>query len=137
FNLMSNYTQVIAWLNEFDRGEETIASILPFFHAFGMMLSLVLSIGLAATQNILPTFDPKMLIASNKRHPITFFAGVPPMYEKILAEMGDENPFTKLRYSVSGAMPLLSELADRWEEATDSLVIEGYGMTESSPVLSG
>lgn len=137
FNLMSNYTQVIAWLNEFDRGEETIASILPFFHAFGMMLSLVLSIGLAATQNILPTFDPKMLIASNKRHPITFFAGVPPMYEKILAEMGDENPFTKLRYSVSGAMPLLPELADRWEEATDSLVIEGYGMTESSPVLSG
>ena len=137
-NLMSNYTQVIAWLHEFKRGEETIASILPFFHAFGMMLSLVLSIGLGATQDILPSFDPKMLIAANKRHPITFFGGVPPMYEKILAEIGDDpNPFTKLRYSVSGAMALLPELAAQWEEKTDSLVIEGYGMTESSPVLSG
>lgn len=138
FNLMSNYTQVIAWLHEFKRGEETVASILPFFHAFGMMLSLVLAIGLAGTQNVLPTFDPKMLIASNKRHPITFFAGVPPMYEKLLEAMGDDpNPFTKLNYSVSGAMPLLPELAARWEKATDSLVIEGYGMTESSPVISG
>ncbi|WP_077138351.1 AMP-binding protein [Flaviflexus massiliensis] len=138
FNLMSNYSQVVAWLHEFKRGGETIASILPFFHAFGMMLSLVLAIGLAGTQNVLPTFDPKMLIASNKRHPITFFAGVPPMYEKLLEAMGDDpNPFTKLNYSVSGAMPLLPKLAAQWEKATDSLVIEGYGMTESSPVISG
>ncbi|WP_182354608.1 AMP-binding protein [Flaviflexus huanghaiensis] len=136
FNLMANCEQVIAWL-QFDRGEETVGSILPFFHAFGMMLSLILSIGLAATQDILPTFDPDMLIAANKRHPITFFGGVPPMYERILDSARGEKLFSKLRYSVSGAMPLDPDLARRWEEATDSLLIEGYGMTEASPVISG
>lgn len=136
FNLMANFEQVTAWL-QFERGEETVGSILPFFHAFGMMLSLILSIGLAATQNVLPSFDPDMLIAANKRHPITFFGGVPPMYERILQAFNGEKPFTKLRYSVSGAMPLDPDLARRWEEATDSLLIEGYGMTEAAPVISG
>lgn len=137
FNLVANNDQVIAWLQEFKRGEETIGSVLPFFHAFGMMLSLILSVGLAATQNVLPSFDPDMLIASNKRHPITFFGGVPPMYDRLIDAFDGKNPFTKLRYSVSGAMPLDPELARRWEEATDSFIIEGYGMTEAAPVISG
>lgn len=137
FNIMSNYEQVAAWLCELKRGDETIGSVLPFFHAFGMVLSLVLSVGLAATQDILPSFDPDMLIAANKRHPITFFGGVPPMYDRLIAAFDGPNPFTKLRYSVSGAMPLDPELAKRWEEATDSLLIEGYGMTEGSPVIAG
>lgn len=135
-NLVSNNDQVVAWL-QFERGKETIGSVLPFFHAFGMMLSLILSVGLAATQNVLPSFDPAMLIAANKRHPITFFGGVPPMYDKLIAAFEGEKPFTKLRYSVSGAMPLDPDLARRWEEATDSYIIEGYGMTEAAPVISG
>lgn len=137
YNLVANYEQVVAWLHEFERGEETVGSVLPFFHAFGMMLSLILSVGLAATQNILPSFDPDMLIASNKRHPITFFGGVPPMYDRLIDAFDGTNPFTQLRYSVSGAMPLDPDLARRWEQATDSYIIEGYGMTETSPVVSG
>lgn len=138
-NILSNYEQIIAWLPQFKQGQETIGSVLPFFHAFGMALSLVLSVGLAATQNVMPQFDVDMLVAANKRHPMTFFGGVPPMYERILAKM-DEDPtvsFSKMQYSVCGAMPLDPELARAWEERTGGYIIEGYGMTEASPVISG
>lgn len=136
-NLYAQHVQTVAWMPHFDQGKETIGSVLPFFHAFGLTLSLVLAVGSAATQDLLPTFDPDMLIAANKRHPITFFGGVPPMYDKIVDAMKPDSDFSALRYSVAGAMPVDPELARRWEEATDSYLIEGYGMTEAAPVISG
>lgn len=136
-NIMSNYAQIRAWLPMMVDGKETIGAVLPFFHAFGLGLSLVLSIGLSATIMALPQFDPHMLLASNRRHPFTFFGGVPPMYDRILDAMGPKDSFERLKYSVSGAMALDPDLATRWEKATKSLIIEGYGMTEASPVISG
>lgn len=136
-NLYAQHVQTVAWMPHFDQGKETIGSVLPFFHAFGLTLSLVLAVGSAATQDLLPTFDPDMLIAANKRHPITFFGGVPPMYDKIVDAMKPDSDFSALRYSVAGAMPVDPELARRWEKATDSYLIEGYGMTEAAPVIAG
>lgn len=136
-NLMIQNDQIRQWLKDCKEGEETIGAVLPFFHAFGLALSLILSMGLAATINVMPQFDPDMLLAANRRHPMTFFGGVPPMYDRLLDKMSEKDDFSKLRFSVAGAMPLDPELAKRWEEATDSLLIEGYGMTEASPVISG
>lgn len=136
-NIMSNYAQIRAWLPMMVDGKETIGAVLPFFHAFGLGLSLVLSIGLGATIMALPQFDPDMLLAANRRHPFTFFGGVPPMYDRIMDSMGPKDSFERLKYSVSGAMALDPDLAKRWEKATKSLIIEGYGMTEASPVISG
>lgn len=136
-NIMSNYLQIRAWLPVFKDGQEVIGAVLPFFHAFGMMLSLILSIGLASTIMVLPQFDPKMLLAANRRHPMTFFGGVPPMYDRIIDAMTDKDNFDAMKYSISGAMPLDPELAKKWEDVSGSLIIEGYGMTEASPVIAG
>lgn len=141
-NLVSNATQVVEWLSNIERGTQTIGAVLPFFHAFGLQLSLSVCVHLAATQVMLPQFDVDMLFAAHRRHPITFFGGVPPMFERILdgfeALPSNKRPdLSRIRYGVSGAMALDPALAARWEEVTGGFLIEGYGMTEASPVISG
>ncbi|VEI12617.1 AMP-binding protein [Trueperella bialowiezensis] len=137
-NLLSNTRQVDYWLKDFERGTETVGAVLPFFHAFGLQLSMLVCVNMAATQVMTPTFDVDILFAAHKRHPITFFGGVPPMFQKILdaVDSGKSADLSSIRYAVCGAMPLDPELAARWEEKA-GLIIEGYGMTEASPVISG
>lgn len=138
-NLMSNATQIRCWLDKFERGEETVAAVLPFFHAFGFVLSLVVCIDFAATQVMSPTLDIPIILAGHKRHPITFFGGVPPIFERILNAVKDraDIDLTSIRYSCSGAMPLDPQLAAAWEERTGGYLIEGYGMTEAGPLIAG
>ena len=137
-NVVANAIQNMHWLAAFERGHETVGAVLPFFHAFGFQLCLSLCVQLAATQVMLPSFDVEMLLAAHKRHPLSFFVGVPPMFSRILDKVersGDD--IRAIHYSVSGAMALDPELARRWESKTGGYVIEGYGMTEASPVISG
>lgn len=137
-NLLSNTRQIELWMEGFHRGTETVGAVLPFFHAFGLQLSMLVCVNLAATQVMTPSFDVDILLAGHKRHPITFFGGVPPMFRKILdaVDDGKQADLSTIRYSVCGAMPLDPDLAARWEEKA-GLIIEGYGMTEASPVISG
>lgn len=138
-NVVVNAKQTEAWMPGFRRGEETVGAVLPFFHAFGLQLSLSVSVNSAATILMTPTFDVDILLAGQARHPMTFFGGVPPMYKKILDALdeGKKADITSIRYCVCGAMPLDPELAVRWEKATGGYIIEGYGMSEASPVISG
>lgn len=137
-NLTSNSAQVKVWLQDFKRGEETVGAVLPFFHAFGFELSLVVCVDFAATQVMAPTFDVDIILAGHKRHPITFFAGVPPMFQRILETVKDRQDvdLSSIRYSCSGAMPLDPNLAAKWEEFTGGYLIEGYGMSEASPLIA-
>ncbi|MDP9806998.1 long-chain acyl-CoA synthetase [Trueperella bonasi] len=137
-NLLSNTKQADAWLVDMVRGTETVGAVLPFFHAFGLQLSMLVCVYMAATQVMIPTFDVDILLAAHKRHPITFFGGVPPMFKKILdaIDEGKQADLSTIQYSVCGAMPLDPALAARWEQKS-GLIIEGYGMTEASPVISG
>ena len=91
------------------------------------------AIGKAATQIILPKFDVDLALEAHRRRPVTFFVGVPPMFERLerrTAESGDS--LRSIRYSVAGAMPLSVESARRWEEATGGMIVEGYGLTNPS-----
>lgn len=138
-NIVSNALQIEAWMPDFKKGQETVGAVLPFFHAFGLMLSLTVCVNAAASIVMTPTFDADILLAGHKRHPITFFGGVPPMYKKILDRTDDGTTvdLSTIKYCVSGAMPLDPELAKRWEKATGGYIIEGYGMSEAGPVISG
>ncbi len=137
-NLASNVTQSIAWVAPLHDGAETFYSVLPYFHAFGLTVTLLSAVQLGATIAVFPKFDPVQILLAQRRLPCTFFVGVPPMFERLLIEQKEQRTdLSSMVFTLSGAMPLSEELSDRWEKATGGLVIEGYGMTESSPVLLG
>ncbi|SOC56955.1 AMP-binding protein [Ornithinimicrobium cerasi] len=138
-NLMANVAQGRQWVPGLREGEETFGAVLPFFHAFGMTLSLTFAVSMGATQVVLPSFEVDTVVAAIRRRPWTFLAGVPPMLDRLAAAATAADPdlLRPLRYAISGAMSLDPEVARRWEEATGGLVIEGYGMTECSPIALG
>ncbi|MCI1963408.1 MAG: AMP-binding protein [Ancrocorticia sp.] len=142
-NIMSNIAQTITWIQGVKRGEEVIAGVLPFFHAFGLQTVLGVGIAKAATILLLPNFDVAALMAGQRRQPITLFPGVAPMFDRFLKHhekeraAGKVTDITSIAWAFSGAMALDPALAHRWEEATGGYIIEGYGMTEASPIMSG
>ncbi|MBV7363843.1 AMP-binding protein [Actinomycetaceae bacterium TAE3-ERU4] len=137
-NLIANVAQAAAWVPDLHEGAEVFAATLPFFHAFGMTLSLLAAVRLCATNLIFPTFDADLILAAQRRRPITFFPGVAPMFKRLYAKATEEQvDMTSIRYSLSGAMPLTEDIATNWESLTKGYIIEGYGMTEGSPILLG
>lgn len=137
-SILANIEQDIAWVPVLHEGAEVFYCVLPLFHAFGFGVGFLAGIRLGATLALFPKFDTTMVLTSQKRLPCTFFLGVTPMYERLLrtAEELDAD-LTSVKFSLCGAMPMSPELAARWEEASGGLVVEGYGMTEASPVILG
>ena len=137
-NLSANVEQSIAWVPVLHEGAEVFYCILPLFHAFGFTIGFLAGLRLGATIAMFPKFDTALVLAAQRRLPCTFFLGVPPMYERLLAAAkGTDADLSSIHFSLSGAMPLSAPLAEQWEQATGGLMIEGYGMTEASPILLG
>ena len=137
-NLMANVEESIAWVPVLHEGAEVFYCILPLFHAFGFTIGFLAGLRLGATIAMFPKFDTALVLAAQRRLPCTFFLGVPPMYERLLAAAEGTNvDLSSIHFSLSGAMPLSAPLADQWEQATGGLMIEGYGMTEASPIILG
>lgn len=136
-NLVANGVQCQAW-TRVTGGTETLYAALPFFHAFGLTTCLVLGIRTGMSLVIFPKFDAAAVVAAQKRRPGTFFPAVPPMLERLVTAASaagvDLHSFS---FAFSGAMPLPKATATLWEEATGGYAIEGYGMTETSPVALG
>ena len=129
----------LAWASQTcEPGQETFYAVLPFFHAFGMSLSLLCAVGLAATQVVLPKFSADMVQAAWKRHPATFFPGVPVMFDRIVSRANATGAdLSSCKIAVCGAAANPRAVAEAWEEATGGVIIEGYGMTESAPITLG
>ncbi|WP_182113627.1 MULTISPECIES: AMP-binding protein [unclassified Actinotalea] len=136
-NIAVNAAQGQAWTRH-DVGSETVYAALPFFHAFGLTLCLTYAVRIAATSVIFPKFDVDTVLAAQRRRPATFMPGVPPMFERLAAAAKRTGTdLTSLRRSISGAMALSAETARAWEEVTGGILVEGYGLTETSPVALG
>jgi len=137
-NLRSNAAQGRAWLPGLGEGEEVLYAVLPLFHAFGLTLCLTFAVSAGATLVLLPRFDVDMVLAAIRRRPPTFLPAVPPIYERLATAARERGvDLTSIRYSFSGAMPLPKSTAELWESVTGGLLIEGYGMTEASPIVLG
>lgn len=142
-NLVANPVQGAAWAG-FRAGDEVVYGALPFFHAFGLTLCLTLPARIGATLVVFPTFDVDAVLDAQRRRPATFMAGVAPMFDRLAAGAENRGPgrdgaalLSSVRLGFAGAMPITPETAARWEAATGGLLIEGYGMTETSPVSVG
>jgi len=135
-NLVANVHQVTAWDPRLAPGKDVAIGVLPGFHAYGLVFALTAVLNGATTVQ-LPTFDLDLLFkAARKLHP-TIFPGVPPIYSQVLAaDRKALRPFAALRSCISGAMRLPSETVDAFKDATGCQLVEGYGLTEASPVVS-
>lgn len=137
-SIVSNMMQSRAWVTPLHDGSEVFYVILPLFHAYGFTIAMCSGILLGATLALFPKCDVDMVLDAQKRLPCTFFVGVAPMFSRLLAKAEQTNAdLTSIQFTLSGAMPLSKELAAQWEQATGGYMIEGYGMTESSPVAVG
>ena len=116
-------------------GADTVALVaLPLFHAFGMtvMHNAVLAVG--GTLVLQPRFTAGEAAALIARHRVTFFGGVPTMYLALLQDKAAD--LSTLEWCVSGGAPMPAETMDRFEERFGVTLLEGYGLSETSPVAS-
>lgn len=117
--------------------EDRILGVLPFFHVFANATVLNRTIFNGGEIVMLPRFEAKAALAAVNRTHVTSLPGVPTMYQALL-DCPDiaKTDFTSLRACISGGAPLAAELKARFEERSGAVVIEGYGLTESSGVVS-
>ncbi len=117
--------------------EDRILGVLPFFHVFANATVLNRTIYNGGEIVMLPRFEAKAALAAVNRTYVTSLPGVPTMYQALL-DCPDiaKTDFTSLRACISGGAPLAAELKARFEERSGAVVIEGYGLTESSGVVS-
>ncbi|MFF3615033.1 long-chain fatty acid--CoA ligase [Streptomyces sp. NPDC002580] len=110
---------------------------LPLFHAFGQTCALNTAVAAGATLTLLPRFDPKRALEIMARDGVTVFLGVPTMYAALLhAELPDGLDLGRLRLAVSGGSALPVEVLHGFERRFDAPVLEGYGLSETSPVAA-
>ena len=134
-NLWANARQGAAWMPDFTRGEGSIYGLLPMFHSFGVLLSIIYSIETGSRAVLFPTFDPELVSQAAKRFPPTFVPAVPPMFDRLARVARDGKlDLTGVVYAISGAMTLTPAVVNRWEALAGSMLNEGYGLTETSPV---
>ena len=134
-NLVANAYQGRLWLADARAGRETTLAILPLFHAYGLTLCMSITVLLAGTLVLLPRFDlPLVLEAVDTWRP-TVFPGVPPIYKAIIdSPEAAKHDLRSIRACVSGAMKLPLETQEQFERITGGKLVEGYGMTETSPI---
>ena len=137
-NLRANAAQGRAWVPGLVDGKEVVYAVLPLFHAYGLTLCLTFSMSIGATLVLMPRFDVAMVLEAMRRRPATFLPAVPPIYERLATAAKQQGiDLRSIRYAISGAMSLPATTAALWESATGGLLVEGYGMTETSPVALG
>jgi long-chain acyl-CoA synthetase len=108
---------------------------LPLFHSFGQTVSMNASLRVGATLTLVPRFDPAEVLATMQRDGVTHFYGVPTMYGALLHHPGREQFDTStLRICITGGASMPVEVLRGFEGAFDCELLEGYGLSETSPV---
>jgi long-chain acyl-CoA synthetase len=138
-NLLTNTQQMLQMVGSHIRpGQETVLTALPLYHIFAFTVNL-LGFYQARCHNVLVPSPrpPGNLKRAFENYPITWMTGVNTLFNALLNERWFlEYPPRRLRASVAGGMALHAPVAERWREVTGTPIVEGYGLTESAPVLS-
>jgi long-chain acyl-CoA synthetase len=136
-NLSANARQVALLDPEPERGDDRILGVLPFFHVFANTCVLNRTVVTGGEIVMLPRFNAKQALAELRRTRAQALPGVPTMYQALLDAPGMKpTDFASLRFCISGGAPLPAQLKADWEGVAGASVIEGYGLSESSGVVS-
>ena len=135
-NLSANAAQSRAWVPTVPRGTAVVYAVLPMFHAYGLTLCLTFAMSMGARLVLFPKFDPDLVLPVMKKHPATFLPAVPPIYERLTKAAAEKGvSLAGIEIAISGAMPLSASVVEPWEAETGGYLVEGYGLSETSPVL--
>ncbi len=134
-NLSKNVQQCRAWFPTFNEGAEVMLGALPFFHVFGLTTAMNFAIYMGWEDILVPKPQPEQLLEAIGKYNPTFAPLVPTMYIGILNHASiDRTPLTSIKGCFSGSAPLPVEVIRNFEKRTGAVIVEGYGLTEASPV---
>ncbi|MEM8919705.1 MAG: long-chain fatty acid--CoA ligase [Pseudomonadota bacterium] len=135
-NLTANARQING-IDPYIDDDDRLMGVLPFFHVFANSAVLNRTVQRGGEIVMLPRFDAKQTLKAITRNRITAMPGVPTMYQALLDHPDiDKTNFSSLKVCVSGGAPLPLELKKKFEAKTGAKLVEGYGLTESSGVVS-
>jgi len=134
-NLVANTLHNKIWLTRGKEGEERILAVIPFFHVYGMTTAMNLGVLMGAELIILPKFHTKEVLEVINKYRPTIFPGIQAMYLAIGNYTKIQKyDLTSIKAAISGAGPLMREVQERFEQLTKARIVEGYGLSEASPV---
>ena len=134
-NLVANALQTRHWMKEIVYGKEVVLAVVPFEHSYGMTAAMNLPILIAAKIVIISVFELKQVLEQIRRYKPTLFPGVPSMFT-LINQAKDVRSYglSSIKACISGAAPLPVEVQEAFEKLTRGRLVEGYGLTEASPV---
>lgn len=137
-NLFANLLQGKAWVPGLGDKSEKMLAALPMFHAYGLTMVGTLGVYIGAEMVLLPTPRIDLIMDVMKKNTPTWLPGVPAIYDKIVeAAERDGVSISGVRNAFSGASTLPVSTVERWEHFTGGLLVEGYGLTETAPIIVG
>jgi long-chain acyl-CoA synthetase len=135
YNLTSNVRQTLS--SGLGNSYAVYLDFLPFYHIYGMIVLMACGFATGATQVVMPRFDPTLCLDLIQRHKVTNLFAVPPALLALANFPGaDKYDTSSMQFIMSGAAPLPPEVAHAAARALNTTVLQGYGMTETSPVTN-
>ena len=137
-NINATTVQAREWVTPLVPGEEVFMACLPLFHVFGCSLSMNAGLSVGAMIHLIPKPETGLILDAIKRRQPTTMIAVPPLFERLVEGAAERGvSLAGIRTGIAGAMPLRPDLVTSWEDATGGLLIEGYGLSECSPIVAG
>jgi len=135
-NLVANAWQIYHWAGAIEARERMLC-VLPFFHSYGLTTCCMSGVALGATLIIHHRFIPRVVINLIEQYQPTIFPAVPAMLAALNELLRQKSiQFRGLKYVISGGAPLSRDIADEFSRYSGAVVVEGYGLSEASPVIT-
>ncbi|MGC9270024.1 long-chain-fatty-acid--CoA ligase [Acidiphilium sp.] len=135
-NITANIQQILTANPTIGRGSERIMGILPLFHVFAMTGVMVAGVAIGAELILMPRLDIKLLMASIERKRPSMMPGVPTLYSAICNAAGKGMDLSFITFCMSGGAPISVEVAERFQRLSHCPILEGYGLSETSPIVT-
>lgn len=134
-NLAANVQQIVAILHSLRNQQHIFLGLLPFFHIYGLTVNLNLATALSSTIVPFPRFSPLDVLKAIVKHKPNVFPSAPAVFMTLLQQKTiEEYDLSSIKLCVSGSAPIPVEIIERFKKMTGAEIVEGFGLTEASPV---